>query len=162
MNGHISKPIDTRVLQNTIGQLLYAASESSRQEAEIPPVTVTAAANDTPESPWLDETAALKNLDGDRELYVEMIQMFLQENTGEMDKIRLLLAEGDHNGAHRVAHTLKGLAGTLGLPRLQQAALAVDQAFKNMQYEQLSTLLPRLEQEFGKAIQGLKDVYDLA
>ena len=72
------------------------------------------------------------------------------------------LSQAAYPEAHRIAHTLKGLAGSLGLILLQEAALAFDSAFKQQQLERLPSLLLPLENELERAIQGLQVMQETA
>jgi HPt (histidine-containing phosphotransfer) domain-containing protein len=153
MNAHIAKPIDARVLAETLVELVGSRQaaqpqESSGLEAESP-VTVVS-------SSWLDLQAALDKLDGDTDLYHAMVAVFIAEHADDAQRIRQHLSQAAYPEAHRIAHTLKGLAGSLGLILLQEAAVAFDSAFKQQQLERLPPLLVPLENELERAIQGLR------
>ncbi|MEY4194116.1 MAG: hypothetical protein RLZZ226_484, partial [Pseudomonadota bacterium] len=153
MNAHIAKPIDARVLAETLVELVGSRQaaqpqESSGLEAESP-VTVVS-------SSWLDLQAALDKLDGDTDLYHAMVAVFIAEHADDAQRIREYLSQAAYPEAHRIAHTLKGLAGSLGLILLQEAAVAFDSAFKQQQLERLPPLLVPLENELERAIQGLR------
>ena len=48
-----------------------------------------------------------------------------------MVSLQSALAEGDLTTAKRIAHTLKGLAGTLGAVTLQAHSIRLDEAFRD-------------------------------
>jgi CheY-like chemotaxis protein/HPt (histidine-containing phosphotransfer) domain-containing protein len=149
MNAHVSKPIDIEQLRKTILNVLEPLS---------PPNATSASDGD---EEWLDTPSALANLDGDESLYQEMVSLFLLENAENISTLKNLMDQQDYVSAHRIAHTLKGLGGTLGLPRMKEAAFAVDLAYKQNEYERLPDLLADLEREFDCAIDGLKNKYVL-
>ncbi|MGI9211920.1 MAG: ABC transporter substrate-binding protein [Methylococcaceae bacterium] len=144
MNGHVSKPIDLEQLRTTMMNLLDLAT----------PPKATSSADSNKE--WLDTPSALANLDGDDQLYQEMVTLFLRENAEDISRLKSLMEQKDYVSAHRITHTLKGLGGTLGLPRMKEAALAADLAYKQHAYDRLPELLVDLEREFDCAIKGLK------
>jgi len=78
----------------------------------------------------------------------------MKQQNGE---IRRLLETGDREEAHRMAHSIKGLAGTLGLPYLQSASSELEEYLKNTLNDQLppsemqnqDSDLNRLLEQFG-------------
>lgn len=59
-----------------------------------------------------------------------LLHRFGLEHGADAQSVQALLQAGDTEGAHRTAHTLKGLAGTLGLSAVQQSAAALEQRLK--------------------------------
>jgi CheY-like chemotaxis protein len=58
--------------------------------------------------------------------YVSLLKKFVLSQARAIDTIRQALQASDGNKAERVAHTLKGLAGTMGATPLQLSALALE------------------------------------
>ncbi|MBF0138635.1 MAG: Hpt domain-containing protein [Magnetococcus sp. DMHC-1] len=87
------------------------------------------------ELPWIpdtlagiDLTAGLCKANGNRHLYRKLLRLFHQNNSDIDQKILALLQTGDHPTARRLAHTIVGVAGTLGAHALQIAAKTLEQA----------------------------------
>ncbi|MBB3139272.1 response regulator [Halomonas organivorans] len=64
--------------------------------------------------PCLDWAGALKALDGNHEMLVEMVEMFRHEGPRLMAEIDTALAAGEVRTLRRAAHTLKGSAQVVG------------------------------------------------
>ena len=73
----------------------------------------------------LDVAAALANVGGSQNLYEQVLRTFLKHHTDEIVKLRGKLADGALDDAARMAHTLQGVAATLGARRLTAAATAL-------------------------------------
>ncbi|MGI9213943.1 MAG: ATP-binding protein [Methylococcaceae bacterium] len=151
MDACVTKPIDSVALVATLHRLVKTDN--------VPKFHTPEAVQATPQSiprNWLDLSLALSKLEGDTDLYRELVEMFLQDNSADTTRIRECLAAANYPEAHRIAHTLKGLAGTLGLVTLRDSAEALDLAFKRDQYPQLETLTAQVEGELNCALAGLK------
>ena len=61
----------------------------------------------------------------------KLLALFHQSEADTLQRIRQALAAGDRALAHRLAHTLKSTAGTVGANRLQAAARAIEQRLLN-------------------------------
>jgi HPt (histidine-containing phosphotransfer) domain-containing protein len=78
----------------------------------------------------LDTASALRRLTGDQALYLRILRKFSsgQRETGA--HLQAALAKDDATTARRMAHTLKGLAGTIGAPVLEAKAEALEGALR--------------------------------
>ena len=134
MNGHISKPIEPDVMFR-----LLARRYASRGAVRPGPVVNAAAqgralrgspARAVPEIAGIDSEAGLRRADGRVEIFEKMLVRFLQEFDPWEATMRSMLAAGDRAGAERLAHTLNGLAGTIGAHALQQLAGDLETALR--------------------------------
>lgn len=71
---------------------------------------------------------AIGNLGGDRSLYAQVAQVFLDDLAPQLDKLGNALAAGDFGTGRRIAHTIKGSAATLGVLPLRHLALTLEKA----------------------------------
>jgi len=131
MNDHIAKPIDLRELLRTLRRWVRPTDGASGVAAApaLPVVTVTA--DELPASlPGLDMTTALRNTGGSPALLKKLLHDLLSDHG--QDDIRVIegLRRGDVQTVQRLAHTLKGVAGTLGARSLQEAAAALETALR--------------------------------
>jgi HPt (histidine-containing phosphotransfer) domain-containing protein len=67
-----------------------------------------------------------QDIDNDRELFDEVIRLFLEDSPGLMQGIRSELARGEFETCQRNAHTLKGLVSIFSAERCRQAAERVE------------------------------------
>jgi HPt (histidine-containing phosphotransfer) domain-containing protein len=78
----------------------------------------------------LDVAAGLRNLNGNEKLLDKLLGRFRDSNANMCDEIRRAMDAGDMDTAVRHAHTLKGVAASLGAPDLSEEAKNVEQQLK--------------------------------
>jgi signal transduction histidine kinase/DNA-binding response OmpR family regulator/HPt (histidine-containing phosphotransfer) domain-containing protein len=145
MNDHIAKPIDLEVLVTTI--LLHCPGVSA--VPEVPgsalrlPETRSAAEIDQ------DFDTALRQLGGNRSLFLRMAGMFIEAAEGLPGDLRRHLSSEEKHDALRLLHTLQGGAGSVGVKPLaiyarqleQQLRLAESTRSLTLSVDQLALLL---------------------
>jgi len=82
--------------------------------------------------PGLDAAAAMAALGGSATLYRQVLQRFAQDQADGAGELQRLAALGRHEEAVRAAHTLKGLAGTIGAGRLRELAADYEQGLRDV------------------------------
>ena len=120
MNDHISKPIDSEAMFQTMNKYLHTAA-AARQEEQV------TGAIDHEEVPALsiegvDVASGLRRVAGNRRLYMDLLRRFADGERAAPVLIGEALARGDGKTAERLAHTAKGSAGNLGIGGAQAAA----------------------------------------
>lgn len=66
------------------------------------------------------------------------------------------LASADYEAAFRGAHTLKGVAGNLGLARLARSASAVCEALREGYSDSVPDLLARVEADYDATVSAIR------
>lgn len=84
-----------------------------------------------PELPGFDTEPALKMLNNNAKLYGIVLKKFHKQYAAGYDDLAATLRGADWPGIQREAHTIKGLAGTIGHPGLQEAAKALELSVKD-------------------------------
>lgn len=147
MNDHLAKPVDVHALVAAVRRQLH---DHSGDAAPLAPAIA-----EEPK-PVLALERALARLAGNLPLFRQMARLFVQEQPGSLARVRELLAAGEHSKAERAAHTLKGVAATMGAERLADAAGRVERAIRRRQgVEELERLLAIAEVELESAIAAL-------
>ena len=133
MVDHISKPIDPGNLYETIRRYYKPAAVAG---GETPP-TVAAPATVPKPAPGrngqidghdlstiseINLADGLARVGGNQKLYIKLLRQFFEQQAQAPKEISEYLASGDLKTAERVAHTIKGVAGNLGIKLVQQAA----------------------------------------
>jgi HPt (histidine-containing phosphotransfer) domain-containing protein len=94
--------------------------------------------------------------DGDPELLMDLIQMFLDDGPCKVAAVTEGVATGDFDKAERAAHSLKGSSGNLGAKLLQNACEAMQLATRYHKLEDSRRLAPELGQRFTEAEAALR------
>jgi CheY-like chemotaxis protein len=123
MDGHVAKPIDPAELSRT---LLAWIRPGARPAA----AAAVATANDdavvlTRALPGVAVGAALERVAGDTRMYRRLLQGYVEHHGGDASRIAQLAAAGDRTGLARLAHSLAGSAGMLGLTEVASRAAAL-------------------------------------
>jgi PAS domain S-box-containing protein len=123
MNGHISKPIEPARLFDTLGTV---ARQSPKAAPGGTSATGDSTVTDLPPVDGLDRADGLRRVGGNSRLYVKLLRQFASQQADAVGQIRAALAGNDTDCATRLAHTLKGVAGSLGAAQVQAAAASAE------------------------------------
>ena len=91
----------------------------------------------------------------EEEQQMELIRVFIKSNQTTGKEIQNALNEGDKKSAHRIAHTLKGVAKLVGQIKLSQAAQAAEEAILNSETDQINAQVNALENELRISLSEL-------
>ncbi len=105
----------------------------------------------------LDVAQGLRQCNHNSTLYTTMLCKFVQSQAQSVHLIRSALAQGDGVTAERLAHTLKGLAASLGAQPLQQCAAALEQALHSgTAQSRLETLIAPTQSQLESLLAALR------
>ena len=132
MNDHIGKPIEPQVLRAALVRWIAGDEaadadrapswDASSWDAPSPEAALATASAPLPAIPGLDAAAGLRRMLGNTTGYLALLHKFAERQAGAPAAIAAALHDGDRATAERLAHTLKGIAGTIGAERLAAAA----------------------------------------
>jgi PAS domain S-box-containing protein len=155
MIDHVAKPIEPEILWKA---LLKWIKPRHRADAEGEPLVAQDA--DLPSGiDGLDMVDGLRRMRGKKPLYLSMLRKFIIGQKSVVAEILKALEGNARNRAERLAHTLKGVSGTIGATGLQQLAEKLETAIKesrpreeiDARFDELKTplayLITQLEQQ---------------
>jgi two-component system sensor histidine kinase/response regulator len=129
MNDHISKPIQPSLLVSTIAR--YYRPDTGTP-AQLPGAAAMATPEETlPMVDGLDTADGLLRVAGNRKLYLKLLRQFIEAEHDAPARIRERLSVEDRATAERMAHTIKGVAGSLGAGAVQAAAADLERAIRD-------------------------------
>ena len=135
MNDYVSKPVDPKELFSALTRWITPANRQNPPAAKERIATQVPTYHDPsslPDSlPGINLRGALNRIGGNQSLYKKLLLKFSTDHAGEVEAIRDALKSGDAKTATRLAHTLKGVAGTIGAQTLSEAAAMLETALKN-------------------------------
>lgn len=97
--------------------------------------------------------------DGDPELLLDLIQMFLDDGPSKVNAVSEGLAAGDFDKMERAAHSLKGSSGNLGARLLQDTCEQMLYATRHHKLEESRELTAKLSATYAEAEVALRKLY---
>jgi len=160
MNDHVGKPIDPQSLFTALERCLASTAIPMSEASVAPTVSVSLenaaqAESSIPATPGIDVAACLDRLDGDMALFRELLTHFSNSYRDVTQTLRDLLATGSRTDAIRLAHSVKGVAGNLGIVAVQQAAAQLESTLTESEGEKTEQI-----DALEKAIQSVCAVID--
>jgi CheY-like chemotaxis protein len=150
LNDHVSKPVDVGQLTSVLFRWLVR--EPADKPAQNKPVSAADSSDNRPlpdSLEYIDMDGALARLGGNQKLYLQLLLLFCQNQGGAVNETRAALQVNDFELAKRLAHTLRGVAGTIGANELALAAKALETAIAENNMHQIQDDLERVRQNLG-------------
>jgi HPt (histidine-containing phosphotransfer) domain-containing protein len=105
----------------------------------------------------LDRQGVLERLDGDQELYDELIQLFFEDVPAQLTILRGALDSMDRALGERQAHSLKSAAANIGAESMRAVCFRLEKAFQLHEQSELRTMVSEVEAEFTKLQNVLRE-----
>lgn len=154
MNDYITKPINVNKMFRVMAKWITPRNPLDAEAVEH--IKQSIADTETfPEVPGIDVESGLATTENDAALYRKLLLRFRDSNQGFDKQFREAQSDPDPNATTRLAHTLNGTAGNLGIKGVQKAALELEQACKN-QAENIEYKLESLVAELNDVVIGIK------
>jgi CheY-like chemotaxis protein len=158
MNDHVAKPVDPALLMATLGRWLRPAPVAAAPVVSLDPVDRPAPALLPDSLPPFDLAAALLRVNGKAALLHRLIVTFGQTYADVARDLRVYLSTGLLPDARRLAHSLKGVAGSLELPAVQRIAADLEKALATGDTEQARVFIVELENAIAPAIAAARSL----
>lgn len=95
----------------------------------------------------------LERLCHNESLYIRLLKRIPEDKNFE--SLKEAVQAGNYEEVEMTAHTIKGVAGNLGLEDLQNSSDAMVQAVRSHKYEELDQLFSNVEEHYLKACEIL-------
>lgn len=151
MDAYLAKPIKLEDIRTTLSRWVTASRREVQASGPEGPELLPA------ELPALfDPAQMLRNIGGDQDLLIQLIDLFLERQADIMTSIRQALSEGDASTVERVAHTLKGTAANLCASEVALAAGQLEAVGRLGTLHDAPPVYAHLEMEMLRLIQALQ------
>jgi HPt (histidine-containing phosphotransfer) domain-containing protein len=154
MVDHVSKPIDLDQLIATLHQHIDPERLEIARTAETAVVS-----NDS----LLDSKTAIKRLGNSHELYTQVVHSFRADMPDQLADLKRQIEQQAFPDAIRSAHTIKGLAATLGAQAMAKTAADFESRLKQATNTKdsapdLSDAIAQLETQFEQLLPELAEI----
>jgi len=107
--------------------------------------------------PGVDVKQGIRQIGGNSALFFKLLSDLFADHQNDVVLIRKAVENGDFDTAQRLAHTLKGVGGTIGAMELNKHAEQLEELFKSKELETLDSLMESFEDSMETVMSGLKD-----
>ncbi len=158
MNGHVSKPIDPEALFVAVQQWGIPRRPESAPAAREH-ATQASTANPLPHRiHGIDMALGLRRTANNPVVYLRVLRMFVDNQSGAAREVALALASGDTDLALRTLHTTRGVAGNIGAVELADAAETLEKLLRaNAAGSEVNEACTRFDACLLRQIEALRD-----
>ncbi len=164
MNDHVSKPIDKQKLINAITRWVEPRVKNQTTTTLQSEISAQTPTNEIvellPDIPGFNMQDALYRVDGDSVMLKRMFKTLPQRYASVSEQIKRELVNGHQDSASRIAHSLRGVAATLGGIKVAEAAHTIERylnevAPADVSAESLDRMLSELEQIYQPVLSAI-------
>jgi CheY-like chemotaxis protein len=145
MDQYVTKPIDQKRLFEVVEAFCV-----------VRPHSESLSMNQSNQELSFDPGAALKRVDGDRELLREVASLFFEDTPRLLAEVRNAIQRGDGKALERSAHTLKGSVGNFGARTAFEAAFSLEQMGRNGDFARANEVFTQLDRQVTLLIPALE------
>ena len=98
----------------------------------------------------VNREAALERLGGDEELFLEVLDAFVQNFPLQIDELHAGIREDDRKLIQRIAHSIKSASASIGGGEISKVANVLESAALDQKLKFLQGQLEELESEFQR------------
>jgi len=154
MNDHVPKPINP---DNLFSTLMRWAKPRPKQGVESQAFTPIKAYDEVvlPEIAGVNLADGLNRVAGNRRLYRDLLGQFAAKQGDAAAEISAALESGDFKLAERITHTVKGIAGNLGITEVQSVAQKLEGVLRDGEGK-VSPLLVKFASLMGAQVHAIQ------
>jgi CheY-like chemotaxis protein/HPt (histidine-containing phosphotransfer) domain-containing protein len=163
MNDHIGKPIDPYKLAATLARWIHPSRSievpPSPPVPVAPPTVPVVSQESLPDLPAMNVAESVRRIGGKVSVYYMLLDKFRKSEHNAVGRVRDALAADDLKTAVRVAHSLKGIAGTLGAESLQDQAGLLETSLAGGMSDDVDAQLKQFEQSLASLMSDIDHAF---
>jgi CheY-like chemotaxis protein len=140
------KPKDRKMTDTDTSEKSLQTDELRSEDAQLPTL------------PGIDVESSLIRVGGNMKLYKKLLIKFRDDYSNSFDEIQRAIENNNLNDAERYAHTVKGVAGNIGVNKLQKIAGDLETGIRKRETDRYDSMLKKYSKELSKALTTLKDL----
>lgn len=134
MNDYVTKPFSPNNLFSVLSRWINQKSADTNPSEPVEKIDHAAQPQHVfPKIEGFDTEAALSRMNGNAELYAKLLVRFYSSIGNSYNEIKAYLSNGEYKVAERLAHTVKGSAGSLGAIDLYNSSAKLETAMHQLQ-----------------------------
>lgn len=145
MDGYIAKPVDTHRVVSVINEVMF---DSGEPKPECTPKTSA--------KPAIDWKRGLARVDGDSELFRDLLNLFASQAPAILIEIRASVEHKDASAIEHSAHRLKGSLSNFGANDAVGAAGRLEAMARDGELNQTEEAFAKLEKEVGRVLAAIE------
>jgi two-component system sensor histidine kinase/response regulator len=149
MDDYLTKPIRRT-------ELLVVLDKIGNRQAGPIVAAVSAPADRARDA--IDLATTLERLDGDRDLFEELVQLFKSECPRVIDEMRSAIAQHDSKSLEHTAHGLKGSSAQVGALAVSQVAMEIEKLARSGNIESSREHFQILQSEIERVFFELESI----
>ncbi|MDP2560441.1 response regulator [Psychrobium sp. 1_MG-2023] len=154
MNDHIAKPINFNLMFRTMAKWIHPSNsngQSGLDDGESEPFDISSIKG-------INASEGLAICQQNKKLYAKLLQRFYESYRNFESDFVQAQQSTDQKSAHRLAHSLKASAGSIGSQVVYQIAEQLEHACNGDDAELITSLLQQTAAELNPVIKSLADV----
>ena len=104
----------------------------------------------------MDIKELAENLGLEEDEYLELIELFIDTGTVDVEKISSAIEKGDAEEAANAAHSLKGASGSLGLTEIYDLAMKTEKEARNNSLDGLAESVQTLKGQLNSLAEAAR------
>jgi len=149
MNDYITKPLTLVSLLEIVDKYVLPKRKNTKSfdtEDQAPTETI------------IDIDEAIKRMAGNAKFFYQLLERFQKEYAHVDQRVKNALDKKDYDEAHRLAHTIKGLASNFSAKPLVAVSQKMDNALKKKELNNISSLFDQFQMEFKRVNDAINKV----
>jgi two-component system, sensor histidine kinase and response regulator len=156
MNDHIAKPIDPKQLFSII--LKWIPAKKSKMEQVQQSLIKSSEDELELNIPGLNSELGLRRVLGKKKSYINLLRKYVSGQKDIFVQMKKMLSEEDWYSAERIAHTLKGVSGSIGAVVIQEKAADLEAAIRgHVSFDILNPIISETSAMLAKMIEYLEN-----
>ena len=155
MDGYVSKPVSSQELEKTIAGVLLGRVDREAAGSLLAKPADAAEPKGRSAMVWdMDDTR--ERLGGDEQLFHEVVEIFLDDVPKHMAGLAQAIADGNTEAIERLAHTLKGELGYLGIAEVSRKAREMEELGQKADVRLAASLYETFEPEICELLISMR------
>ncbi len=156
MNGFLVKPIDIDKLYSKLIEHLAPDAENEIDQSKIVSGSAVVICGDNQNI--IDIESALQRINNNKKIFEVISREFIKQYASSFEKINDAIAEDDLKAAIRIAHSVKGAAGSVGCDSLYEVSFQLQKALEENNFETAGILLKEYKDLLYKTVIALEEI----